>query len=56
MHLFLKIFSIVGLIGAWSSQALTDGKVTAEEALSLGLQLAAVLGLPTEIVVPLPKP
>lgn len=44
-----KIFSIFGIVSAWSDKALEDGIVTAQEAADLGIQLAEKLGLPTEI-------
>ena len=49
---WLKMFSVLSILVEWSTKALADGKVTAEEALDLGIQLASVLGLPTEIDVP----
>jgi len=43
-----KIFTIFGLVSAWSVQALADKKITLNEALDLVHQLAAALGVPTE--------
>ncbi|MBA7473397.1 hypothetical protein ES707_08736 [subsurface metagenome] len=43
-----KIFTIFGIISAWSQAALADGKITLEEALGLITQLAAALNLPLE--------
>jgi hypothetical protein len=49
---WLKIFTVLSILAQWSTKALADGKVTAPEALDLGIQLASVLGLPTEIDLP----
>lgn len=45
---FLKIFTVFGILSAWATQALADGKVTLEEALDLIQQLAAALSLPLD--------
>jgi hypothetical protein len=52
MSTWFKIFTIMATLAGWSTKALADGKVTAAEALELGIQLAAILGLPTEIQLP----
>ena len=46
---FLKALKVMGVVAEWSGRALEDGKVSAEEAMELGISLAGVLGLPTEI-------
>lgn len=43
-----KIFTIFGIVSAWSQAALADGKITLDEALDLIAQLAAALDLPLE--------
>ena len=42
------IFQFFGIISAWASRALEDGKVTAAEGLELIVSLAAVLGVRAE--------
>jgi hypothetical protein len=49
MLYFLKALKVMGVVAEWSGRALEDGKVTAEEAMDLGVKLAETLGLPTEI-------
>jgi len=43
-----KIFAIFSIISSWAQGALSDGKITLEEALDLIAQLATALGLPLE--------
>ena len=45
---FLMIFSFFGIISAWASKALEDGKITADEAFELVVSLAGVLGVVLE--------
>lgn len=45
---FLMIFSFFGIISAWASKALQDGKITAAEAYELIVALAEVLGVTPE--------
>ena len=45
---FLMIFTFFGIISAWASKALEDGKVTAQEAFELVVSLANVLGVPLQ--------
>lgn len=40
---------ILGIIAAWSSQALEDGKITIKEAVDLASRLAVVLDVPVDI-------
>jgi hypothetical protein len=47
-----KAFSIFGIVSAWAAKALEDGKITVTEAAELAVKLAAVLGIPTSIVIP----
>jgi len=47
-----KALAIMGVIAAWSDKALADGKVTAEEAVELLIQMAGTLGLPLSFSVP----
>lgn len=42
------IFQFFGVISAWASRALEDGKVTAAEGLELVVALAGILGVQTE--------
>ena len=49
MLYFLKALKVMGVVAEWSSRALEDNKVTAKEAMELGIMLADALGLPTEI-------
>lgn len=49
-----KIFKVFGTVSRWADKALEDGKVTAQEAVDLGLELAKDLGLPTEFNLPTP--
>lgn len=52
MGYFFKILQIMGIVTTWSGQAMADGKITVTEAVSLAVQIAQVLGIPTEIVIP----
>jgi len=45
------IFQFFGIISAWASKALEDGKVTAAEGLELVVALAGVLGVEPEFSV-----
>lgn len=45
---FLMIFSFFGIISAWASKALEDGKITAAEGFELVVSLAHVLGVTPE--------
>jgi len=47
-----KALAIMGTIAAWSDKALADGKVTAQEAAELIIQMAGTLGLPLAFSVP----
>lgn len=49
---FYTAFAIMGILANWSKKALADGKVTADEAFSLIVQLAGALGLPIEFSLP----
>jgi len=45
---FLMIFSFFGIISAWASKALQDGKISAQECYELVNALAEVLGVTLE--------
>jgi hypothetical protein len=45
---FLMIFTFFGIISAWASKALEDGKITADEGFDLVVSLAKVLGVTLE--------
>lgn len=45
------IFQFIGIISAWASKALEDGKITAAEGLELVVSLAAVLGVQPEFTI-----
>ncbi|MBA7556516.1 hypothetical protein ES705_49228 [subsurface metagenome] len=45
---FLMIFTFFGIISAWASKALEDGKITAAEGFELVVSLARVLGVTLE--------
>jgi len=47
-----KIFQIFGAVSTWSAQALADGKISITEAVSLAVIIAGILGIQTEIEVP----
>lgn len=53
-----KIFMIFGIVSGWAKTALADGKVTLLEAVALVTELAAILGIKTELEIPtaLPAP
>ena len=53
---FWMIFQVFGIVSAWSVKALADGKITITEAAELGVQLAGLLGIPTDITVPTGNP
>lgn len=46
---FWKILTIFNIVSNWAAQALADKKITREEAYALVEQLAAALGVPTEL-------
>lgn len=46
---FFKALQIMGIISAWSTKALADGKVTLAEATELASEVCNVLGVPLEI-------
>lgn len=46
---FFKALQIMGIISNWSTQALSDGKVTLAEATELAKEVCGVLGVPLEI-------
>ena len=45
---FLMIFTFFGIISAWASKALEDGKISAQECYELVNALAEVLGVTLE--------
>lgn len=47
-----KIFQVFGVVSAWSAKALEDGRITLGEAVELAAGLAALLGIPTDIMLP----
>ena len=47
-----KVFQIFGIVSSWAAQALSDGKITLEEAVQLAMQLADLLGVKIEFEVP----
>lgn len=49
---FFKIFAVVSTVGNWATKAFADGKIDSKEAFELVTELAAVLGLPTDIKLP----
>jgi len=51
-----KIFQIFGIVSSWATKALADGKITLEEAVSLAKEVAKILGVKTEIEVPVNAP
>ena len=46
---FMKVFSVVSAIAAWSQRALADGKIDAGEAAELIGIIASTLGVTPEI-------
>jgi len=54
---FWMIFQVFGIVSAWATKALADGKITIIEAGELAEQIGALLGIPTDVSVPmLPAP
>jgi len=51
-----KVFRIFGAVSTWSAQALADGKISIAEAVSLAVIIAGILGIQTEIEVPVSAP
>jgi len=51
-----KIFQIFGAVSTWSAQALADGKISLTEAVGLAVIIAGVLGVQTEIEIPVDAP
>jgi len=47
-----KIFQIFGAVSTWSTQALADGKISITEAVGLAVIIAGILGVQTEIEIP----
>lgn len=47
-----KAFRAIGIISSWMAQALADGKVTFNEAVTLARDLCNLLGIPCEIDTP----
>lgn len=47
-----KIFTVFGVVSTWAEAALADGKVTLTEAVELVTNLAAILGIRTELEIP----
>lgn len=47
-----KIFTVFGVVSTWAETALADGKVTLNEAVELVTKLAAILGIRTELEIP----
>lgn len=52
MKYFFTALRIMGIVTAWSSKAMQDGKITIEEAAELAVGIADVLGIPTDIQLP----
>jgi hypothetical protein len=53
MFNFFKALRLFGIVSEWSAKALMDGKITSAEAFDLITKLAGILGIPTEIDIPL---
>jgi len=49
---FWMIFQVFGIVSAWATKALEDGKITIIEAGELAEQIGSLLGIPTDINVP----
>lgn len=47
-----KIFQIFGIVSNWATTALSDGKITLEEAVKLATLIAEILGVKIEIEIP----
>jgi len=52
---FWMIFQVFGIVSAWATKALADGKITITEAAELGAQLGKLLGIPTDVSIPTPN-
>jgi len=50
---FWMIFQVFGIVSAWATKALEDGKITITEAAELGAQLGKLLGIPTDVSIPI---
>ena len=47
--IWLKIFSVMAAVSAWSSKAMADGKIDAKEAAELVEMICGALGVDAEI-------
>jgi len=48
----LQNFQIIGVVAAWTAQALADGRITLKEAVQLAKAIAQILGVQNEIDMP----
>jgi hypothetical protein len=48
------IFRIFGVVSSWAAKALTDGKITIQEAVALAVAIASILDVEIEVDVPIP--
>lgn len=53
---FWMIFMVFGIVSGWAKKALEDGKITLTEAAELAEELGELLGIPTELQIPVPEP
>ena len=53
MFNFFKALRLFGVVSEWSAKALMDGKVTAAEGAELVIEICKLLGIPTEIEIPM---
>ena len=53
MVYFFKALRLMGVVSEWSAVALEDGIITAAEGSNLIIEIAKILGVPTEIEVPM---
>ena len=53
MFNFFKALRLFGVVSEWSARALMDGKVTAVEGVELITEVCKILGVPTEIDIPM---
>jgi len=53
MFNFFKALRLFGVVSEWSAKALMDGKVTATEGAELVVEICELLGIPTEIEIPM---
>ena len=51
-----KIFMIFGVVSSWAAEALTDGKITLDEAVDLAKNVAKILDVKIEIGIPVNAP